>query len=69
MLKNILSFICLLDLDPLLLNSFYAAILYYTVTISKSDKVYTPLFYSNFNSFDIKKCIIYLIQSTNPSYI
>ena len=31
MLKNILSFICLLDLDPLLLNSFYAAILYYAV--------------------------------------
>lgn len=63
MLKNILSFICLLDLDPLLLNSFYAAILYYTVTISKSDKVYTALFYSNFNNSDIKKCIIYLIQS------
>ena len=69
MLKNILKFICLLDRDSLLLNSFFGAILYYAITLSESDKEYVNLFFINFKITDIKACVIYLIQSSNPSFI
>ena len=68
MLKNILSFICLLDEDPLLLNSFFASVLYYTVTIIEKKPTFKTLFYNNFESSNIKKCIIYFIQANNPNY-
>jgi len=69
MLKNFLKFICLLDKDPLLLNSFFGAILYYAITISESDERYVNLYYIKFKITDIKACVIYLIQATNPSYV
>ena len=68
-LKNFLKFICLLDKDPLLLNCLYGAILYNAIAISKSDKTYIKIYLANFKNLDIKGCVIYLIQSTNPSYI
>lgn len=69
MLNNFLQFICLLDKDPILINSFFGAILYYATTLSENDKNYVNLFYVGFENKDIKDCVIYLIQSTNPSYI
>ena len=69
MLNNFLQFICLLDKDPLLLNTFFGAILYYAITLSESDKKYVNLFYVYFKDKDIKGCVIYLIRSTNPTYM
>ena len=74
-LKNILKFIYLLDRDPLLLNSFHAAILYYTITINDVDNengkrdVYSRLYLSKFECSNIKDCVIYVIQSINPTYL
>ena len=68
-LKNILKFIYLLDKDPLLLNSFFASILYYGVAISRNDKMYSQLYLVKFEGSNIKDWVIYLIQSINPSYI
>ena len=74
-MKNILKFIYLLDKDSLLLNSFHAAILYYTITINDNDNedgqknVYSNLYLSKFQCSNIKDCVIYIIESINPSYL
>ena len=74
-IKNILKFIYLLDRDSMLLNSFHAAILYYTITINDIDNengkrdVYSRLYLSKFKYSNIKDCFIYVIQSINPSYL
>ena len=65
----------MLDRDPLLLNSFHAAILYYTITINDVDNengkrdVYSRLYLSKFECSNIKDCAIYVIQSINPTYL
>ena len=59
----------------MLLNSFHAAILYYTITINDVDNengkrdVYSRLYLSKFKYSNIKDCFIYIIQSINPSYL
>ena len=74
-LKNILKFIYLLDRDSMLLNSFHAAILYYTITINDIDNenekrdIYSKLYLSKFKCSNIKECVIYVIESINPSYL
>ena len=68
-LKNFLSFICLLDKDPILLNCFFGAILYQAIDICESDATYVDIYYSNFKNSKISDCIIYLIQATNPTLI
>ena len=69
MFKNFLKFICLLDKDTFLLNSFYGAILYYAIALSENDNTYERLYYDNFKTLNIKSCVIYLIQSTTYSFI
>ena len=68
-LKNILKFIYLLDTDSMLLNSFFAAILYYVVVIDRNDNTYSKLYLSKFKDSNIKECVIYVIQSLNSSYL
>lgn len=68
-LKNILKFIYLLDTDPMLLNSFFAAILYYVVAINRNDNTYSKLYFSKFKDSSIKDCVVYVIESLNSSYL
>ena len=68
-LKNILKFIYLLDTDSMLLNSFFAAILYYVVVIDRNDNTYSKLYLSKFKDSNLKECVIYVIQSLNSSYL
>ena len=69
MFKNFLKFICLLDKDTFLLNSFYGAILYYAIALSENDNTYERLYYDNFKTLNIKSCVIYLIQSATYSFV
>ena len=43
-LKNILKFIYLLEKEPLLLNYFYASMLYFAITINKNDNKYSRIY-------------------------
>lgn len=67
-LKNILAFIYLLDKEPLLLNCFFACVLYYAFDISKSDKRYSN-FYEKLKPSEVDKCVLYFINSINSSFL
>ena len=63
-LKKIFAFIYLLDTEGnLIINSFYASILFYAIDIAKNkgDKN----FYEKLNVSEIDKCVVYLINSFN----
>ena len=68
-LNNILKFIYLLDTDSMLLNCFFAAILYYVVVIDRNDNNYSKLYLSKLKDSNLKVCIIYVIQPINSSYL
>ena len=67
-IKNVLKFIYLLDTDPMILNCFFAAILYYTIDIVQQSKNYENLYLSKFKDDDMEGNIIYVIKSLNPSF-
>ena len=53
----------------MLLNSFFAAILYNVVVIDRNDNTYSKLYLSKFKVSNLKECVIYVIQSLNSSYL
>ena len=66
-LKNILAFIYLLDKDPLLLNCFFASVLYYAFDIAKTDKRYSN-FYEKLKPSEIDKSVGFFINSLNSDF-
>ena len=66
-LKNILAFIYLLDKDPLLLNCFFASVLYYAFDVSKTDKRYSN-FYEKLKPSEIDKSVGFFINSLNSDF-
>ena len=66
-LKNILAFIYLLDKDPLLLNCFFASVLYYAFDVAKTDKRYSN-FYKKLKPSEIDKSVGFFINSLNSDF-
>ena len=66
-LKNILAFIYLLDKDPLLLNCFFASVLYYAFDVAKTDKRYSN-FYEKLKPSEIDKSVGFFINSLNSDF-
>ena len=66
-LKNILAFIYLLDKDPLLLNCFFASVLYYAFDVAKTDKRYSN-FYAKLKPSEIDKSVGFFINSLNSDF-
>ena len=66
-LKNILAFIYLLDKDPLLLNCFFASVLYYAFDVAKTDKRYSN-FYAKLKPSEIDKNVGFFINSLNSDF-
>ena len=66
-LKNILAFIYLLDKDPLLLNCFFASVLYYAFDAAKTDKRYSN-FYEKLKPSEIDKSVGFFINSLNSDF-
>ena len=66
-LKNILAFIYLLDYDPLLLNCFFASVLYYAFDVAKTDKRYSN-FYEKLKPSEIDKSVGFFINSLNSDF-
>ena len=66
-LKNILAFIYLLDYDPLLLNCFFASVLYYAFDVAKTDKRYSN-FYAKLKPSEIDKSVGVFINSLNSDF-
>ena len=66
-LKNILTFIYLLDKDPLLLNCFFASVLYYAFDVAKTDKRYSN-FYEKLKPSEIDKSVGFFINSLNSDF-
>ena len=67
-LKNILAFIYLLDKEPLLLNCFFASVLYYAFDIAKNDKRYSN-YYKKLKPSEIDKSVGFFINSINSSFL
>ena len=66
-LKNILAFIYLIDKDPLLLNCFFASVLYYAFDVAKTDKRYSN-FYAKLKPSEIDKSVGFFINSLNSDF-
>ena len=64
-IKNIIKFIVVLDMNPGLENQFFEAILFYVDEISKCDITCFNLFFIYSNKDDIQKTVINFIKSLN----
>ena len=67
-LKNIVKFIYLLEDNKDLLFNFWGAILYHAIDICENDRNYDKLYLINFTN-DVKRSVIYLIRTINPTFI